>query len=549
MAEGISTRVARKLKQALGGGEVRAGVTEGTATVAATEGGVWLSIPGSDAPTPVNGNVTCDVAKGDVVGYRIEDGRLSVTGSVSKPSIGETKAAGLVEPVAEAVEELKRETENAAARTNRVVERSRVIAGIANAAQMVAEATNQHFFSDDNGVHVTQAEQEVWEQAHEGPNMLLNSIGQLFRDGLTNLISITTQAGARAITFWDGLGNSAGNITASFGADGAQIGYDPTYKTSATYFSSSGLRIKSRQGYGQHSLYDVAGIVATDGYVRDVTTLGISADWTYTLGFTPLAGSDVEVYSRGRTGGSLTLVGTFTGGTAGTIQDGGETFTYDGDVTIEHIRDPHVTTQAIAIFGYKRYSDANHPWLHIGYIDQEQTRAGNTISVGTHLLAKTENQAVFGKYNDNDPDNAFEIGNGTADNARSNAFAVDWSGNVTAAGTLNAARQESTVTADTSLITPRSGSNHVWHNGATCTVALGFNLVSNLASGGYITIGTVPEGWRPPYTVYCSVYGNSTAVGSLQAYVQAAGGIVIRNNGPSAIGTTQNVYVAATYAM
>lgn len=548
----ISSRVAQNLRRAVSSvtsDESKARTTDGVAEVTATEGGVWISIPGSESPTPVNGNIACEVAKGDTVSYRIENGRLSITGNSSTPSVGSARAASFVEPVAGEVEELRKLVSANATKTASVMQQSKVIGNIANAAQEVANATNQHFFSDDNGVHVTEATQESWEQAHEGPNMLLNSIGQLFRDGLTNLISITTQAGARAITFWDGEGNDAGNVTASFGADGAQIGYNPTYKTAATYFSSSGMRIKSRQGYGQHLLYDVAGIVATDGYVRDVTTLGISADWTYTLGFTPLAGSDVEVYSRGRTGGSLTLVGTFTGGTAGTIQDGGETFTYDGDVTIEHIRDPHVTTQAIAIFGYKRYSDANHPWLHIGYIDQEQTRAGNTISVGTHLLAKTENQAVFGKYNDNDPNNAFEIGNGTADNARSNALAVDWSGNVTAAGTLNAARQESAVTADTSLITPRSGSNHVWHNGVTCTMALGFNLVANLASGGYITIGTVPEGWRPPYTVYCSVYGNSTAVGGLQAYLQAAGGIVIRNNGPSAIGTTQNVYVTATFAM
>lgn len=53
-------------------------------------------------------------------------------------------------------------------------------------------------------------------------------------------------------------------------------------------------------------------------------------------------------------------------------------------------------------------------------------------------IAGYDSQTAIGKYNDNDPNNAFEVGNGTADNARSNAFAVDWNGNATASGNLTA---------------------------------------------------------------------------------------------------------------
>lgn len=42
--------------------------------------------------------------------------------------------------------------------------------------------------------------------------------------------------------------------------------------------------------------------------------------------------------------------------------------------------------------------------------------------------AMDDYQTAIGKYNDNNSDNAFEIGNGTSDNNRSNAFAVDWHG-------------------------------------------------------------------------------------------------------------------------
>lgn len=45
-------------------------------------------------------------------------------------------------------------------------------------------------------------------------------------------------------------------------------------------------------------------------------------------------------------------------------------------------------------------------------------------------------QTAIGKYNDNQGTSAFEIGNGTADDARSNALTVDWQGNVKTAGSV-----------------------------------------------------------------------------------------------------------------
>lgn len=45
-------------------------------------------------------------------------------------------------------------------------------------------------------------------------------------------------------------------------------------------------------------------------------------------------------------------------------------------------------------------------------------------------------QTAIGKFNDNQSTNAFEIGNGTSDTARSNALTVDWNGNVIASGNI-----------------------------------------------------------------------------------------------------------------
>ena len=66
---------------------------------------------------------------------------------------------------------------------------------LAEQAEAVATATGQHFWPDDDGVHVTEVTQEDWNDAespgyHSGANVLLNALGQLFRDGLNNLLAL-----------------------------------------------------------------------------------------------------------------------------------------------------------------------------------------------------------------------------------------------------------------------------------------------------------------------------------------------------------------------
>lgn len=56
---------------------------------------------------------------------------------------------------------------------------------------------------------------------------------------------------------------------------------------------------------------------------------------------------------------------------------------------------------------------------------------------GYYLQAVAENQAVFGKYNNNDFNSLFLIGNGTSDNARSNAFGVYTDGSGFIKGNFN----------------------------------------------------------------------------------------------------------------
>ena len=55
---------------------------------------------------------------------------------------------------------------------------------------------------------------------------------------------------------------------------------------------------------------------------------------------------------------------------------------------------------------------------------------------GNNTIANGESQHVQGKYNIADKTSAFIIGNGSSDNARSNAVKIDWSGNLEVAGDL-----------------------------------------------------------------------------------------------------------------
>lgn len=56
--------------------------------------------------------------------------------------------------------------------------------------------------------------------------------------------------------------------------------------------------------------------------------------------------------------------------------------------------------------------------------------------IGRDLIAQDENQIAIGKYNNNKNGNLFEVGNGTSDSARSNAFEVADSGDVLSGGDI-----------------------------------------------------------------------------------------------------------------
>ena len=106
------------------------------------------------------------------------------------------------------------------------------VAAIAQEALDVAEATGQHFWSDTDGIHVTEVTEEEWSDStgsdyHSGGNVLINALGQLFRDGLNNILAIVSGTDP-GIAIYDGQGNADGNITASFTDTLVELGRNST---------------------------------------------------------------------------------------------------------------------------------------------------------------------------------------------------------------------------------------------------------------------------------------------------------------------------------
>lgn len=153
--------------------------------------------------------------------------------------------------------------------------------GVADEALAVAQATGQYFWHDDSGAHVSTEALEP-----EGAsNSLWNSLGLLIRKAANNLVSITQSA----IAFYDGLGNSASNIVASFGSSGFQVGRTGESHLVGDYHS---MQLVDREG---SSYFDVADLrdesgnaTITDSFAGDGATatfyLGITAASTsYTV--------------------------------------------------------------------------------------------------------------------------------------------------------------------------------------------------------------------------------------------------------------------------
>ena len=502
-----------------------------TATVVREEGStLWVHIPGGVDETPVRKTINADI--GDTVHVRVSGGSAWITGNSTAPPTDDTTAKA----AKAAAETAKAEAEEASDTADYAQRR-------ATSALKIAGDTAQHFWvteeGSDTGAHITEVTQEEFETdpTNGGGNLLARSNGIAVRDGTDEL--------------------------AVFSADGIRIG-----KSSGahTEIDSYGMRNLNNSGI---PFFDIkmdgaqtAMLVTRDGnFVSDTLT----ADYyPYTvkeidMPISPVSGSIKLFFNSGYKYSSsapytnVFSTFTFTYGTAAspTVSLSGITaqLAYDGN---KHLKISATTSQYSAYYRLYRIEDTESAPAPAYALGLRQGDAGAFSSIlGENLVAEYADQTAIGKYNDNQSGNAFEIGNGTADNVRSNALTVDWSGNVDAAGDItdgsgNQLSNKLDNTFDTATGTVNS---NITVSRATCrllkignvvfiTIAMG-NVTSSVNTG--TNLFTIPAEYRPSSNV--SIQGNIN---------DSVGNFTVRSDGyvrQTLVSSLSNCFCAGFYTI
>lgn len=254
-------------------------------------------------------------------------------------------------------------------------------------ALTVAEGVNDHFWYDNTGAHVTEDTQEDYEQdpANAGGNTLITSQGVAIRKGTKELATMSKD----------------GFDAMSYDSDGvrrpiAHLGYGPGVDTAGNTDDAPFFTLGSRQAgtIGQYSL--------VDNYQN------IAGGWC----------SHAEGHSTQATGHESHAEGYGTQATAYQAHaEGYETYATNEYAHSEGL-ETHATNKGAHAEGFA--AQANGVYSH---------------AEGDNTVAGYRAQTVVGKFNDNKSADLFEVGKGTASNARANAFEVDDSGNANITGT------------------------------------------------------------------------------------------------------------------
>ena len=276
----------------------------------------------------------------------------------------------------------------------------------------------------------------------------------------TNRVLIATGAGSTYTTAGTYILNSSGGVEASFRSNGATIG-QILNGYSRTEIGTDGMQIYQRDsgnnkqiahlGYGEGA---TSSGTANAPYfslgTRATTSTAYSSSSTYKIGdlcvynnkvyacITPITTAEAWNSSHWQL-----AIGTnsISEGGGSNLASGGSSHAEGGGArALGHCSH----AEGMSAPGYE-YTIANGEASHaegcatqalgrFSHAEGSHTKAsGNTSHAqGTNTIAGSTAQTALGKYNvaDNADTYAVIVGNGTADNARSNALTVDWSGNV-----------------------------------------------------------------------------------------------------------------------
>jgi hypothetical protein len=459
----------------------KTGSYDTTATVLRVDGNTaWVHIPGGVDSTPVKRTVDCK--PGDTVQLRVGNGTAWITGNASAP------------PTDNTVANAARKTAERAVRTIQTVKK-------------IADNTAQYLWhvqeGTDTGVHITEKTKEEFlaDPANGGGNLLARSNGIAIRDGLDELsrfgqmLQIGRDDGSKFIVdgaelyFVDENNINMLSIEETATESGEYIRFITSdYVYFDNSFASFDFRVAPSNGsifITSLTFYDENNNEYTD--VFDLFYLS-SLDNPYTITRTNYT---VNIFHGSLHKMEITLNSNvhyvkLKASLKFAARVKGAALTFGTRNTNSSVGKHSVSfgkensASEFCSFVQGRSSIASGSCSFAEGLGSEAS-GENSHAQNNHTIASSDDQTAIGKYNKKDTANkyAFIIGNGTGtdNSARSNAFAVDWNGDIETANKL--------------FITKRImlGSHTV--AGST---TLSFNLMSYVTAetpSGYTAVGIV----------------------------------------------------------
>lgn len=372
-------QMAKTVAQCIKGDTKKTKGYDTAATVKRVDGGtLYVSIPGGVSETPVK--KTIDAKVGDTVQVHVENGTAWLTGNRTAPPTDDAEAL-----VAKAVAKIAdKNAAKAKTTADEAQQTANAVSGIANTAlsqaqeaKQIADDTEQHFWFTETGTDTG---------AH---------IAEITKDEWD-----VTPSGGNLLARSNGIAVREGMKEL---ATMSQNGFD------AKSYDSGGNAVKiAHLGYGDGAgesgsttkapYYDI-GIRRTTSVTRDGTTYQPTVgNYSVAFGY----GNIASAYSALVTGQNNVSngVGSFVGGNY-SVGNGKNNIVFGEEVSAGSV------CRDTAIFGY-------------------------------HTKYSSSYGLVAGKYNVDNSDSLFEIGNGTSSSARSNAFEVKETGDAIVSGNLTA---------------------------------------------------------------------------------------------------------------
>lgn len=463
--------------------------TDYTGTVTKVEGNVaYVQLAGADInDTPVKMSVSAK--KGDTVRVRVNKGKAWITGNDTAPPTDDAYA-----------KESEIILSNEIEKTNVTL---KTVEGVATEAHKIAGNTDQYFWhvtsGEDTGAHLTEIPQDQFlaDPENGGGNLLARTNGIAIRDGLTEL----AQFGTTVV-----LGHESGSH-AEISPNGMSIYNENPSLCLDVGASETTVEVPITTTYSGGA-YIVRSDSNTDLTMSNKSWNKIPTDTTGTtlnriqIKYEIRATNRAETQAYTITGNKwLTEANSYTASVTREFTSDGVsrtlTVTYNKQTKTFSATVNASIRLLVECVKYEMLKTANAPSFMYGSLASGGTVGGFSAAMGANLNAAGDYQLAIGKWNANDSNNVFEIGSGTAENARANVFSVDKNGNVKIAREITSDNSDISLSF-LSLNQPfQAMMRHVYIFGGLVYFSIEIFINGTYIPNYTYTIGSIAAGYRP----------------------------------------------------